>query len=271
MHTTLKGILLNAVLLLCGIALPLSAIADADNNKIGMVIMHGKGGSPTGLVSGLASALDAQGYLVANLEMTWSGKRNYDVDVDAAAQEVEAALSSLRSQGAKKLFVAGHSQGGLFTFYFGNKHVVDGLIAIAPGGNVANKIFRDNLGSFVAKARTLVAEGKADEVTSLADFESSTGSFPVNTTPSKYLSWFEPEGAMNQLTAIRKVNPANPVLYIAPTRDYPGLLKVKQEMFGALPANSLSRLYEPDANHKNVPAASVSEIISWTTAIANGR
>jgi predicted N-acetyltransferase YhbS len=35
--------------------------------------MHGKGGSPTKYVSDLASSLKDEGYLVANLEMPWSG------------------------------------------------------------------------------------------------------------------------------------------------------------------------------------------------------
>lgn len=57
--------------------------------KIGIVIMHGKGGSPSKHVSDLASNLEGKGYLVANIEMPWSGNRNYDVSVSDAENEVE--------------------------------------------------------------------------------------------------------------------------------------------------------------------------------------
>ena len=124
------------------VAFAQASTAQAPSPAIGVVIMHGKGGSPTGYVSGLAAALEQKGYVVANLEMPWSAKREYDADVDAADREVDAALASLRAKGAGKVFVAGHSQGGLFAIHYGGGHPVDGIIAIAPGGNVANPIYR---------------------------------------------------------------------------------------------------------------------------------
>jgi len=248
--------------------LPSTAMAADSGAKIGVVVMHGKGGSPTRFVSDLAAALKEQGYLVANLEMPWSGKRNYDVDVSAAENEVEAALSSLRNQGAIKLFVAGHSQGGLFTFHFGNKYIVDGLIAIAPGGNTASKLFSDNLGAFVSKARALIAEGKGNEKTSLGDFESAKGSNSFMATPTVYLTWFDPQGAMNEWNAISNVLPATPVLYIAPKHDYPGLMKIKNEMYSGLPKNKYTQLYEPDCDHLKAPAVSANEIIAWTKIVS---
>ncbi|MDO8305589.1 carboxylesterase [Herminiimonas sp.] len=241
--------------------------ANAPAQKTGIVIMHGKGGSPMKHVADLASALEAKGYLVANLEMPWSGRRDYDVSVSVAEQEVEAALDSLRSKGANRFFVAGHSQGGLFTLYFARQHRVDGIIAIAPGGNVSNSVFREKVGPSVELAQKLIAEGKGNEKTSLSDYEGSRGSYPLVSTPAAYLGWFDPEGAMNQTAAMKNVNPQIPVLYIGPKGDYPGLLKVRQAMFDALPANPLSKLYEPDTNHLGAPSASVDEIVRWTAEV----
>ncbi len=261
----LKGI---ALVLLSSALCLLTPYVSAQNSPLGIVIMHGKGGSPTRHVAELAQGLEAKGYLVANLEMPWSGRRNYDSDVLGAESEVEAALTKLRAQGAQKVFVAGHSQGGLFALYFGNHHKVDGIIAIAPGGNVANITYREKLGAPVEQARKMIAEGKGAESASFMDYEGSKGTYPIVTTASRYLSWFDPEGAMNQTTASRGFNPAIPLLYISPKGDYPGLLKVKQSMLDALPANPLSRNYEPDASHTSAPSASLEEIISWTRHIA---
>jgi pimeloyl-ACP methyl ester carboxylesterase len=250
-----------------GTTLPLTVAAEAASSKIGVVIMHGKGGSPTRYVSELASSLEEKGYLVANLEMPWSGRRNYDVSVSAAEKEVEFALASLRSKGAQKLFVAGHSQGGMFALHFGGKQPIAGVIAIAPGGSAGGPDYRTKLGESVERARKLVADGKGDEKTTLHDFEGSKGVYPIITSPTAYLSWFEPDGPMNILVAAKGMNPQVPVLFIVPTNDYPGLLKMKQRHFNSLPSNPLTKLYEPDSSHLNAPSASRDEIVRWTTKV----
>ena len=153
-------------------ALPILAAplgASAQGELIGIVIMHGKGGSPSGLVAELARTLESGGYVVANLDMPWSGRRNYDVDVGRAEQEAAAALARLRERGARKLFVAGHSQGGIFALHLAGKLEADGYVTIAPGGNVANRLFRDNIGASLVRARQLVADGKGNEPASLGD------------------------------------------------------------------------------------------------------
>ncbi|NWG86375.1 MAG: alpha/beta hydrolase [Hydrogenophilaceae bacterium] len=245
------------------------AAAQSPPSRIGIVIMHGKGGTPTKHVADLAAFLEGKGYLVANLEMPWSGRRGYDVSVAGAEQEVVAALDSLRAKGATKLFVAGHSQGGLFALYFGGKHPVDGIVAMAPGGSVNTATYLEKLGESVAQARKLVADGKGDDKTSLLDFEGSKGTYSVLTTPAIYLGWFEPDGAMNQSIAAKNLNPQVPVLYIAPTGDYPGLKKAKQALFDALPRHPLTRLYEPESSHLGAPSAAADEILRWTTEVAN--
>jgi pimeloyl-ACP methyl ester carboxylesterase len=245
-----------------------TSMAQAPSSAIGVVIMHGKGGSPARHVSNLASSLEQKGYLVANLEMPWSGNREYNAAVDVAEKEVDAALDSLRAKGANKVFVAGHSQGGLFAIHYGGKHPVDGVIAIAPGGNVANPIYRKEVGQSVERARKLVAEGKGNEKTSFSDYEGSKGTYTVAATPAAYLTWFDPDGAMNQVKASRAMNPQVPVLFIAPTNDYPGLLKTKQMMFEALPRNPLTRMYEPNSSHIDAPSASRDEIVRWTAEVA---
>jgi len=271
MTSSLNRFLITLIFPIVVMFLPLAAIADTNNIKIGIVLMHGKGGAPTKHVSELASSLEAQGFLVANLEMPWSGRRSYDVDVSAAEREIKTALKALRDKGAAKLFVAGHSQGGVFALYLGTKLAIDGVIAIAPGGNVGSERFREELKDSVELARKLVAEGKGHETTRLSDFEGSRGTYPVVTTPAAYVTWFDPEGAMNQTNAVKGMNPATPVLYIAPTNDYPGLLHVKQTMFDGLPNNPRTKLYEPNSSHMNAPSASIKEIVEWTTAVANAR
>ena len=241
--------------------------AHAQSGPIGIVIMHGKGGGPQFLVADLARKLEAEGYLVANLEMPWSGKRNYDGPVAKGEEEVEAALAGLRGKGATKVFVAGHSQGGAFALHLAGKIAADGIVCIAPGGNVGNRFFSDNLGDALARARQLVADGKGAEPARLADYENARGTYAITSIPAAYVTWFDPNGAMNMDRAARAVNPRMPMLWIVPKRDYPGLIKSNLPMFRVLPAEN-KKLYEPDSDHRAAPTASADEIMRWTKEVA---
>lgn len=248
-------------------ALPFPATAQVD--PIGIVIMHGKGGAPTGYVANLARTLEGKGYLVANLEMPWSGRRNYDVTVGRGEQEVEAAATDLRAKGAKKVFIAGHSQGGAFALHLASKPIADGVIAMAPGGDVSNRVFRENLGASVARARGLVAEGKGNEPARLEDYEGARGTYTIVAVPAAYVTWFDTEGAMNMGRAARRASPRIPILWIVGRGERPGLRKMNIPLFSSLPDNPLTRLYEPDADHTGTPTASADEIVRWTRDVAS--
>jgi len=242
--------------------------AMADTVKMGIVIMHGKGGSPDKHVDRLARELKKAGYEVANLEMPWSHRREYDVDTAGADAEIDKAIADLRAKGAQKIFVSGHSQGGAFAVHYGATHTVDGVIAIAPGGNVSAPIFQKNLGETIERAEKLVAEGKGDKKTNLRDFESSKGTFSVRTTPKIYLTWFDSNGAMNYRQAVQSMSEKTPVLWLVAERDYKGLRRINPPMFDLLPENPHSKMLEPKSDHIGAPTASIDMIIKWTEEVA---
>lgn len=251
------------IFFVAALVIPLPAAAQ-DTANIGIVVMHGKGGGPGGLVRRLAEGLESKGYKVANLEMPWSGKRAYDTDIAGADREVDSAIAKLRAAGAAKVFIAGHSQGGVFALHYAVKHPLDGLILIAPGGNVGSRFYQSKVGASVARARDMVSAGKGNERGEFIDYEGSQPDADIRTTAVIYLTWFDPEGAMNQKKSAEALPALLPVLYIAPTNDYKGLRQAKNEMFNAMPSNPLTRLYEPSADHRTAPVASVDEIARWT-------
>ncbi len=259
-------ILARILLAVFAVIAPLAAMAQSE--PVGIVIMHGKGGSPAMFVSDLASALEGKGYLVANLEMPWSGRLMFSLPVSKAEADVDAAVAGLRAKGAKKIFIAGHSLGGVFTIHLAGKLAVDGVIAIAPGGDSANPVYRGYIAASISRAQQLVAEGKGNEPVQLDDYEGGKGTYQINTVPAAFVTWYEMEGAMNLNRAARALNPKTPVLWLAPTRDYPGLLKSGSAYFSQLPSNTSTRLYRPDSDHLRAPAASVDEIIRWTKEVA---
>jgi pimeloyl-ACP methyl ester carboxylesterase len=245
-----------------------SLSAMAQSEPIGIVIMHGKGGAPTRFVSDLARALESKDYLVANLEMPWSGRLMFSLPVSKAEVDVDAAVTGLRAKGAKKIFIAGHSLGGVFTIHLAGKQTVDGVIAIAPGGDAANPFYRGNIAASISRAQQLIAEGKGKEPVQLDDYEGGKGRYQINTVPETFVTWYELDGAMNLTRAARAVYPGTPVLWIAPTRDYPALVKSGPGYFGMLPPNSYTRFYRLESDHLQAPAASVDEIVRWTREVA---
>jgi pimeloyl-ACP methyl ester carboxylesterase len=256
-----------AFVALSAIVLTLPLHAPASASEVGVVVMHGKGGQPGKYVDQLASAFERAGFQVANLEMPWSGRRQYDVSMSGGVDEITQALDAMRAKGARKVFVAGHSQGGLFALHYAGLHRVDGVLPIAPGGQVDVPSFVDKLSSHVEKARQMVDEGRGGEKAAFADFEGSRGTNVITTTAAIYLDWFDPKGA-HTTVAYKRVKEGTPVLYVAPVRDYPGLIKSKHQNFGGLPPHPKTRMYEPDSEHLNAPAAAAEEAIMWIRQIS---
>lgn len=258
MRTLLAGLLL--VLL----GLPLHALAQSRPPQVGVVLMHGLTGHPMSM-STLDYALRQKGYKVANLEMPWSMNRMHDVPVEAAESMVQDALQSLRNQGARRLFVAGFSKGGLFATYFATRNSIDGLIAIAPNGGSNTTVNAKAL----EQARALVAEGKGNERTLLDQYSPMANrTYPMPTVPSAYLSWFDPEGAMHSVRIYQSIPAGLPVFLVVPTNDYPNLLRAKDAIFAGLPPHPLHRLYEPEGSHAMAVNTSATEAVRWIGRVA---
>lgn len=253
--------LLSLLALITATLLPAAAIAQTAALP-GVVVLHGKGGRPEGLTAPLDAALQRRGWPVISLDMPWSGSRKYNAGIAAAESQVSEAISSLRKRGATKIFLAGHSQGAVFALYYASRNPLDGLILVAPGGNVATAFYQQQIGSSVSRARQLVVAGKGEETGEFDEFEGGKGHWKVQTTAASYLSWFNPDGAMNQLKSSAALPKTLPVLHVAPTSDYPSLLRSKQEMFDAI-ASPLKTLHEPASDHRNVPRDAAGEIGRW--------
>ena len=105
----------------------------AASSDVGVVLMHGKWGTPQSM-SALASELGSRGYLLSNAEMPWSGRRLYDVDYPAALKEIEQQVNDLRAKGAKRIVVAGQSMGAnAAVAYASSGFPLDALVILSPG------------------------------------------------------------------------------------------------------------------------------------------
>ncbi len=172
----------------------LGHIAPAAGNDLGVVLLHGKGGLPSGYIRELAAALESKGYLVSTPTMPWAQNRIYDASFEEAMSEIDREVASLRQKGAKFVVIAGHSLGANAALgYVASRDRVEGIIALAPAHTPELQGFRKRVGPDVSRARALITAGKGKEKQRFSDVNQGRDE-QVTATAEVYLSWFDPDG-----------------------------------------------------------------------------
>src|SRR5579883_314300 len=178
-----RVILLAAVVGL--VAAPALAASD-----IGIVLMHGKQGSPDRAITGLASRLESAGYRVERPEMCFSGRRIYDLAYQDCFRDIHAAIAKLRSAGARRIVVAGQSLGGNMAIAYGATHSgLAGIMAFAPAGDSSGMLRNPVLAASIHQA-----QAAPDQSARMPFGDTNTGrpQFTVSTSPAIYLSFHLP-------------------------------------------------------------------------------
>lgn len=101
-----------------------------------VILVHGTFGDRKNLLEGLSTAISRAGFCVYSLDY---GNRGTNGIVKSARQLKKFTNRVLRSTGAKKVSMVGHSQGGMMPRYYikflGGKKTVDDLVGIAPSNH----------------------------------------------------------------------------------------------------------------------------------------
>ena len=237
--------------------------AVADNAAVGVILMHGKWGSPDRAINTLASALKGKGFLVSTPEMPWSRRRSYDKSADDALNEIDAEVAKLREKGARRIVVAGHSLGAAAALAYAARRTVDAIVAIAPGHVPENRFATAKLAEDVSRARDMVGAGKGDETGSFLDLNSGGRSASLAMTARTYLSYADPSGTMNFSRNAASVKPGTLVLWIEPLGEEPAIRNNLMHIFNMLPRGLNVTLIEPDANHMTTPERAKDAIVDW--------
>ena len=237
-------------------------IAPAAGDDLGVVLLHGKGGSPSGYVRELASALQSKGHLVSTPTMPWAQDRIYDASFDEAMQQIDREIDSLRQQGAKFIVVAGHSLGANAALgYASTRDGAGGIIALAPAHTPELPGFIKRVGHDVSRARALVAAGKGKEKHSFSDVNQGQ-MLEVAATAEVYLSWFDPDGSAVMPRSAAAFKVATPLLLVVGNGD-----RGKDYIFDKAPAHPRSRFVSVPAGHFAVPSAAIEEVITWLDSL----
>jgi esterase/lipase len=138
----------------------LATQAGADE-RTGIVMIHGKQGTPQSL-SGLAAALDAAGYLTERPEMCWSRDRIYDQRYLDCLQTIDAAIIRLKERKAANIILLGMSLGGNAVIGYGARHAgLTGLITLVPGHAPEYISQRPEVAASLDRARAFITRDKA--------------------------------------------------------------------------------------------------------------
>ena len=232
-----------------------SQIASAAGEDLGVVLLHGKGGSPTGYIRELASALQAKGYLVSTPTMPWAKNRIYDASFEEAMAEIDREVDALHQKGAKLVVVGGQSLGANAALgYAASRDRIGGIIALAPAHNPESPAFARRLGSDLQRAKAMVAAGKGKEKQGFSDLNQGQ-SLQVTATAEVYVSWFDPDGLAVMPRSAASIKNAHPLLFVvgsgdrsAPPKDY---------IFDKAPAHPKSKYATLTADHFTAPTAAI--------------
>jgi pimeloyl-ACP methyl ester carboxylesterase len=251
-----------------------------DPAKIGIVLMHGKatfssgggnmgylGGGMTDFLAELKDTIRRAGYKLVAPAMPWTQYQQYSVDYMAAMDMIAADVAELRSQGAERIVVGGHSLGGNAAIgYGGIKGDVDGIIALAPAHNPELSFARNLDQDSVAKAQAMVAAGKGDEKADFQDFNSGNRRGTVTTTAKNYLSFFDPAGPAVMPVNVVKFKPSEALLWIVADGDPTSHLGPGYA-FDKAPPNPLNRFVTVSSDHLHTPSAAIPAVMAWLKCI----
>ncbi len=248
----------------------LFAVTSHAQEKIGVLMLHGKnpGSNNDPNLGKLKPMLEQQGMLVQFPDMPWSRGRYLDGHFDKAMAEIAGHVKTLRSQGAGKIVIMGHSMGVPAALGFAARDGdVQALVLLAPGHVPAryyaaqqNKVVRES----VDEARQLVAAGKGDSRERFSDINQGR-QMNVVATARDYLSYFDPESDADMGVTAPRVPAATPVLTVVGDAD--GIIAYARSYFvDKLPAHPKSQYLEVKANHLTTPAVAGDAVVQWIKA-----
>jgi esterase/lipase len=176
---------------ICPVIGYLMLAASAHSETIGIVMMHGKHGTPTQLQQ-LAETVSNAGFLAEQPEMCWSAARIYDRTYLECFADIDAAAARLKQHGATAIVVLGMSLGGNAALGFGaRRQGLKAIITLAPAHAPELLRRRTEIAESVAKAQTAAAAGKSNEKTTFDDINLGT-IFPLPPRPQSILVFLAP-------------------------------------------------------------------------------
>jgi pimeloyl-ACP methyl ester carboxylesterase len=255
----MKSVITFLALALTIIANPLKA-----EDKIGVLLMHGKWGTslPNSPVGKLANSLEKKGFIVSAPDMPWSRERKYDKTFDESMMEIDRRVEELRKRGATKIVVGGHSMGANVALGYGaRRDGLSGILAIAPGHVPEANEFQNQIDNDWKRAKEMVESGKGKQKDQFNDLNQGKKQ-KMEMRAEVYLSWFDPNGPAVIPVNAGNLKPGTPLLWIIGEKDQM-FDKGEDYAFSKAPLNPKNAYIVVKGGHKETPQKGESEIINW--------
>jgi pimeloyl-ACP methyl ester carboxylesterase len=251
--------------LLVALAL-LPAAAAAQPSATGVVLMHGKWGTPDKGIQPVELELRGAGFLVVSQEMPWSDRRAYDASFDEAMAQIDGEVAKLKAQGARKIVVGGQSFGANMALAYAARHPdVNGVMALAPGHSPERFANNPRMVESLGKAKSLLAAGKGGSFANFNDVNQGR-TREVSAKPAVYLSYFDPAGPAVMPNNAAMLSPNMPLLVVVGTRD-PIYSAGTSYIFDRAPRNPYSAFRNVEADHFGTPAAARRIVVEWVKGL----
>ena len=237
--------------------------AAARGETIGVVMMHGKTGTPAQF-DALAAAVSAAGFSVERPEMCWSRTRIYDRTYLDCLSDADEAAAALKAHGADAIVILGMSLGGDAALGYGARRPgLKGVVALAPASDPDRLRRLPPVAQSLADAQALIAAGKGDQKRTFNDFNNGT-QFTVTTTAKIYVSFFGKDTAGEM--------PANAAHLTAPLLIVSGDGDRTQRDTGAVfaraPHDPRNALVTVKSDHIGTPTASIAAVVAWLRSLS---
>jgi esterase/lipase len=234
----------------------------ARGETIGVVMMHGKTGTPAQL-EGLAAQMSAAGFPVERPEMCWSAARIYDRTYLDCLTDADAAAARLKAGGASAIVILGMSLGGNGALAFGARRPgLKGVIALAPASDPDRLRGRPPIAQSLAEAEALIAAGKSDERRAFNDLNNGR-EITVTATPKIYVSFYGKDTPGNM--ADNAAHLTAPLLVVSGTDD--STQRNIDAVFARAPHDPRNAHVMVQSGHIGTPAAAAADVIAWLKSL----
>ncbi len=259
----MKSVISTVLLLLTLFVSPLYA-----QDKVGVVLMHGKSGTAndSSPVGELADFLRGNDIIVITPDMPWHRERVLDKTYEDSMLEIDAAVKELKSKGATKIVVGGHSMGANAATGYGTvRDGLAGILAIAPGHVPELAGYQRRIDNDWQRAQAMVEAGKGQEKEDFKDRNQGSQS-EIYVKAENYLSWFDPEGSAVMPENVASLKPKTPLMWIIGEEDrmYD---RGPDYAFSEAPEHPKNSYTVVDGGHKETPVNGQKEILIWLKSL----
>ncbi len=192
--------------------------------------------------------------------MAWGRGRIYEKTYDDAMGEIDDAVDRLKSRGAGRIFVGGHSLGANAALGFvARREGLSGVIVLAYGHSPRH--IEKKLPDSLARARQMIEAGQGHESADFEDFKQGRR-LQRTMTAEIYVSWFQPGGPGGAGKNARAIKPGTPVFWVEDDAKRKRTKK-RRRIFNKVPEHPKNEFRVISSTHRKVPADAIGIVTDW--------